>query len=78
MTEVLRPRLERLGVELTVISDLDKRVPEQVRIEIWQTRSRTGFAEEIANRVSVSPWRAIERSRAECVIVAGSHLGFRE
>ena len=78
MPEVLRPSLERFGVELPIIGDLNKRVPQQMRIEIRQTRPRTGLAENIANRVGVRPRRAIERHRAECEVVAGRDLGFRE
>src|SRR5271157_1622017 len=44
MPEVLRPSLERFGVELPVIGDLNERVPEQVRIEIRQPRTRAAFA----------------------------------
>ena len=78
MPEVLRPRLECFGVELPVISDLNERIPQQVRIEIGQSRSRTGFAKDRANRVGVRPRRAIERHRTECEVVAGRDLGFRE
>jgi hypothetical protein len=78
MPEVLRPSLEGFGVELPVIGDLNKRVPKQMRIEIRQTRPRTGFAENIADRVGIRPGRTIQRHRTECEVVAEFDLGFRE
>ena len=78
MPKVLRPRLEGFGIQLSVIGDLNQRVPKEVRIKIRQSRPRTGFAENLANRVCVGPRRAIERDRAECEVVARRDLSFRE
>ncbi len=78
MPGVLLPRLEGFGVKLPVIGGLNERVPQQMRIEIRQSGTRAGFAENLADRVGVGPRRAIERHRAECEVVAGRDLGFRE
>jgi hypothetical protein len=65
MAEVLRPCLERFGVEPLFIGYLNERVPQRVRIEIRQPRSPARLSENAAHGVGVRPWLAINRHRTE-------------
>jgi hypothetical protein len=75
MAKVLRPRVERFGVEPLFIGDLNERVPQRVWIEIRQPRSPAGLSEDAAHGVGVRPWLAINRDRTEQEIVAVCNLG---
>jgi hypothetical protein len=58
VAEVLRPRLEALGVEPSVIGQVNKRVPDRMRIEIRQAGERASFLKDCPNRVRIRRYTA--------------------
>ncbi len=56
MSEVLRPSLEALRIELPVIGDLYQDGPQAVWIKIRQPRAAAGAFEDLAHGICIRPW----------------------
>jgi hypothetical protein len=78
VAQVLGPRLEAFRVQPQLIGQLNQSVPQRMRVAIGQAGESACFAENLADRIGIRPRRAIERHRAECEIVPGGDLSFRE
>ena len=78
MTEVLAPGLKFFSIGAAPLAELSEGVPEAMRVEIRQVRSRERLPEYLPDRLGAAPTFPLQPQRLERPRAANANLGFRE